>query len=448
MAFQPLTSQEKKLLAPVTSTPAPKLLEANSNVFTQQTGEEPVKKKARLSRAFCSPHPGAWRSYSRAAEICKTQRHRLRPSCAARSPSYPPRDTPGRRGRLPSGGAGAISEGKGSSGALPPTPPEPALIRGGSLPSSPPPSSREGRAGRCQAHGGAAGAQHSRVSTQPGRCPAGESCAEPLGAGASLLPPPPRPPRSAHPRLRASLLPADGGEGAPLWGRARSEAEGIGPARISHARTHPPATPRPAGRHGRPPPRSARPAPARALLHLRSPRHPGNAAPRRSLLRRRGRAQVTAGSQSAAPPPHVPRGGEARAGGGSRGREGPRGRGGWASRGPRGGERPLSPAASGGGRGLAPASSSVRGCPPPAWVSCLPGDARLLVSGRVCLLLSGARPGGATTEALGSLLSYQEGGGDLLCAPRWFVAGCGCHPASRGCLGFGGCSLGLADVPQ
>lgn len=281
MAFQPLTSQEKKLLAPVTSTPAPKLLEANSNVFTQQTGEEPVKKKARLSRAFCSPHPGAWRSYSRAAEICKTQRHRLRPSCAARSPSYPPRDTPGRRGRLPSGGAGAISEGKGSSGALPPTPPEPALIRGGSLPSSPPPSSREGRAGRCQAHGGAAGAQHSRVSTQPGRCPAGESCAEPLGAGASLLPPPPRPPRSAHPRLRASLLPADGGEGAPLWGRARSEAEGIGPARISHARTHLPRRGPPAAtaarRRGALAPRP--PAPSFTSARPVTPATPRRAAP-------------------------------------------------------------------------------------------------------------------------------------------------------------------------
>lgn len=61
---------------------------------------------------------------------------------------------------------------------------------------------------------------------------------------------------------------------------------------------------------------------------------------------------MTAGSQSAEPPAHVPRGQETHARGGSRGREGPRGRGRLGvARDPRR-ERPLLAAASGGGRGL------------------------------------------------------------------------------------------------
>jgi len=189
VAFRSLTSQDKKRLAPLPSTPAPNSSEANSNPLTQQTRQEAARRQARLSRAFCSPHSGAWRSHSRAAEIRKTRRHPRRLPLAARCPSRPPRDASGQRGRLASGRAGAISGRKGSSRALP------------SSPQSLPPSRGRGRAAAPRRLGPPGSPTHARTHLpRRGPPPAPLPPSSPLAPARPVTPATPRryPPSSAE----------------------------------------------------------------------------------------------------------------------------------------------------------------------------------------------------------------------------------------------------------
>lgn len=288
---------------------------------------------------------------------------------------------------------------------------------------------------------------------------AGGSCAEPRKAEAPLLPPPVAAPLRAHSPQGLPPARGRGRGGAPLRereGQARSEAEGVGPARISHAPTCWPPRPlwRDAGRPAaRPPPRSARPAPAPSFTSSRSgsPRHPGNAAPRRSPPSFAGGAGLR-WPEAANQQPHGPR---------APWREGARPR--WQLR--EGGtarpRRRLLGIAWAPRRGEAVSARRLRGregpCSRRVFCEALPTSRLGLLPAGRCVpggqwwgvsCTSGAKPGWTTNEAFGSLLSYQEDGGDLLCAPRWFIAGCSCHPVSRGSLGFGGGSLGAADLPQ
>lgn len=93
-AFQPLTSQEKKLLAPVPSTPAPKLFE--TNLFMQLTREELVNTKAQLSGLFVrrTPERGGVR---KAVELCRTS-NISRNSLSLRRALHTHRGTPRGRG--------------------------------------------------------------------------------------------------------------------------------------------------------------------------------------------------------------------------------------------------------------------------------------------------------------------------------------------------------------
>lgn len=232
--------------------------------------------------------------YFRAVEICETQQHQLRLSFTARCPSYPLRDASGRRGRLESGGAGATSERKGSSGALLSTSP-PLLLRSLRFPRRVvpiiyPPThtllrtqqgpTRNGKAER-------AGARRAPGLRAPGtRGSAPSQAGAPGSGGLRCFPPPLRRPA---PRTFASGPPSSppkGARGAPLCGRARararSRAEGTGPARVSHAPTcHAAASlaapagseraSEPAGRPaGHSPATEERSPGARSLLHLLS----------------------------------------------------------------------------------------------------------------------------------------------------------------------------------
>lgn len=233
--------------------------------------------------------------YFRAVEICETQQHQLRLSFTARCPSYPLRDASGRRGRLESGGAGATSERKGSSGALLSTSPPPSFsaasaFRGGSFPSSTPPHTPFSAPSRALRATGRQSGPVPGVRRGCGR-PAlgGQPPARPVprGAAGSAASPPPL--RRPAPRTFASGPPSSppkGARGAPLCGRARararSRAEGTGPARVSHAPTcHAAASlaapagseraSEPAGRPaGHSPATEERSPGARSLLHLLS----------------------------------------------------------------------------------------------------------------------------------------------------------------------------------
>lgn len=339
-----------------------------------------MNKKARLPRAFCSPHSGAWRSTLGLSRSAKPSNI----SCVSlllRGALHTHCGTP--RGRLESGGAGAISERKGSSGALPSTSP-PLLLRSLRFPQrvvpiisphtlpllrtqqGPTRNGKAERAGARRAPGLRAPGTRGSAPTQDG-APGGwrgETCAEPRA--------PPHAPSAAPLRAPSpqGLPPArrrGRGGHRSVGGRGPGHAPGLRGLGPPASPTHPPATPRPpwpprrgasqpAGRPAtRPPPRSARPAPAPSFTSSRSgsPRHPGNAAPLPpSLLHRRGGGPGSGDRRQPISNPPGPRAGEARARGGSSssssgGREGPRGRGGSRQRraGPRGGKRPLSPAA-------------------------------------------------------------------------------------------------------
>lgn len=183
----------------------------------------------------------------------------------------------------------AGEEGIQRSPPLRPVSPRPAAcaLLGGSFPSAPPAprgpyAQQGGRAGRCQAHGGAAAAQHFRVSAQPGRSPGGWRGEAPRSPGerrCRCFPPVAAPLRT--PSLQSLPVARRRGRGgAPLTeetGQALSAAEGTVSTQLSHTRTHAP-TCRAA---------SCRP-PAPSSSRAGSPRHLGNAAPLPPLLRRRG----------------------------------------------------------------------------------------------------------------------------------------------------------------